>query len=431
MAITKITNHVEQAILRLPIQFRRNWRDNLRPANVGPTASFSFVTSGLEVTFTDLSSDSDGLIVAWSWNFGDGNTSTEQNPVHTYATGDDYEVTLTVTDDNGASTSFSTTVAVNAAPTAAFSVEVDGLTITVTDESTDPEDSLASWDLDWGDGSPHASGPGPWEHEYASADTYTVTLTVTDAGGLTDEASDDVTVESVVVPTDGPDEVYLPESTAHFAALPVAVPPPTDIYLCDESSGDLASATGTDALVASGAGLVYGQSLTGWAAKFVRVTEGELGHFARSVSLAEGESCFVLAICSYAAPSTTKLLLQIAGADNAIGSRNSGLLRTTHGGNTINTSSDLDNIGTATALLWARNATADESGLYTPAAVNLATHDESAVSGDLAIGRAATGGCTVRVCRIYRWVGADADALIAAGLANETLLEALGWTVAY
>src|SRR5690606_27242199 len=80
LAITKITDHVEQAILRLPIQFRRNWRDNLRPANVGPTASFSFVTSGLEVTFTDLSSDSDGLIVAWSWNFGDGNTSTSQNP---------------------------------------------------------------------------------------------------------------------------------------------------------------------------------------------------------------------------------------------------------------------------------------------------------------------------------------------------------------
>jgi chitodextrinase len=51
------------------------------------------------VHFTDGSTDPDGHILAWSWDFGDGTTSTEQSPVHTYAGPGTYHVTLTVTDD--------------------------------------------------------------------------------------------------------------------------------------------------------------------------------------------------------------------------------------------------------------------------------------------------------------------------------------------
>jgi PKD repeat protein len=71
-------------------------------ANLPPTADFTFTTNGLTATFTDASTDSDGTVVAWSWNFGDGGVSTLQNPVHTYATAGTYNVTLTVTDDDGA-----------------------------------------------------------------------------------------------------------------------------------------------------------------------------------------------------------------------------------------------------------------------------------------------------------------------------------------
>jgi len=70
--------------------------------NVSPAASFSSASIGMSVIFTDQSTDSDGNIVSWDWNFADFNTSAVQNPNHTYATAGTYTVELTVTDDNGA-----------------------------------------------------------------------------------------------------------------------------------------------------------------------------------------------------------------------------------------------------------------------------------------------------------------------------------------
>lgn len=70
--------------------------------NIPPTADFTYSTSDLTVDFTDTSTDSDGTIVSWSWNFGDGATSTAQNPSHAYSSDDTYTVSLTVTDSEGA-----------------------------------------------------------------------------------------------------------------------------------------------------------------------------------------------------------------------------------------------------------------------------------------------------------------------------------------
>ncbi len=101
--------------------------------NVPPEASFTRTIDGLAVTFTDTSTDSDGSVVGWSWDFGDGGTSTEQNPGYTYATGGTYTVTLTVTDDAGATDTASDSVDVTSGePTGTLCATITGITFRVT-----------------------------------------------------------------------------------------------------------------------------------------------------------------------------------------------------------------------------------------------------------------------------------------------------------
>ncbi|HET7373484.1 MAG TPA: S8 family serine peptidase, partial [Gemmatimonadaceae bacterium] len=71
-------------------------------SNTPPTASFTASCTDLACTFTDHSTDSDGLVSAWSWSFGDGTGSSSQSPSHTYAAGNSYQVSLIVTDNAGA-----------------------------------------------------------------------------------------------------------------------------------------------------------------------------------------------------------------------------------------------------------------------------------------------------------------------------------------
>jgi len=64
------------------------------------------------IVFTDQSSDPDGQITQWQWDFGDGTTSTDQNPIHAYDKAGEYTVTLTVTDNEGATAIASATITV-------------------------------------------------------------------------------------------------------------------------------------------------------------------------------------------------------------------------------------------------------------------------------------------------------------------------------
>ncbi|MEM2998506.1 MAG: PKD domain-containing protein [Thermoproteota archaeon] len=159
--------------------------------NKPPIASFTYLPSIPTirdvVNFYDASNDPDGSIVSWYWDFGDGNTSTDRNPMHKYLDKGAYTVRLVVTDNAGGEDSTTEIIRiVNLAPTADFthspSEPIEGQDIQFTDKSSDPEGRLASWIWDFGDG--YKSTSQNPTHRYTKAGTYTVTLTVADDEGV-------------------------------------------------------------------------------------------------------------------------------------------------------------------------------------------------------------------------------------------------------
>lgn len=171
-------------------------------SNTAPSADFTFSADYLSVQFTDGSSDSDGTIASWVWDFGDGSSSSSENPSHTYSSAGDYTVSLTVTDDGGDSDTVSQSVTVeeqqaqNNAPSAAFTYSADYLSVQFTDGSNDSDGSIASCTWDFGDGS-NSTSQNP-SHSYGSGGTYTVSLTVTDDAGASDSISKTVSVDEEV-----------------------------------------------------------------------------------------------------------------------------------------------------------------------------------------------------------------------------------------
>ncbi|MCB1045055.1 MAG: pre-peptidase C-terminal domain-containing protein [Acidobacteria bacterium] len=163
-------------------------------SNQAPNASFTSSVNGLTVNLTDTSTD-DGSISSWSWNFGDGTTSSQRNPSKTYSSGGTYTITLTVTDNGGLTDSASSNVTVtapNIPPTASFTQSINNLSVNFTSTSTDQDGTITSHSWNFGDGST-SSSTNP-SRTYASAGTYTVSLTVTDNGGLSNTTSKSITV---------------------------------------------------------------------------------------------------------------------------------------------------------------------------------------------------------------------------------------------
>ena len=168
-------------------------KTNYITISAAPTADFSGTpTSGeapLEVTFTDYSTESPS---AWSWNFGDGNTSSTQNPAHTYSSSGTYTVTLSATNFYGTDAEVKTNyITVDAAestnpPVADFSgTPLNGsapLEVTFTDYSTE---SPSSWAWNFGDG--NTSSVSAPVHTYSANGNYTVTLSATNAFGTDEE----------------------------------------------------------------------------------------------------------------------------------------------------------------------------------------------------------------------------------------------------
>jgi PKD repeat protein len=165
-----------------------------RPPNATFTESADTVYTRETITFNASESyDLDGSIVTYFWDFGDGTNATGVLVEHAYADNGTYTVTLTVTDDDGATDSTTATKTVlNHPPVAGFteSVEVAYIHETIyfnASESYDPDGAIVGYRWDFGD-TTNATGVTA-EHSYSQKGNYTVTLTVTDDDGATDTAT--------------------------------------------------------------------------------------------------------------------------------------------------------------------------------------------------------------------------------------------------
>lgn len=140
-----------------------------------PVASaFTYTTNNLTATFTDAST---GPVTDWFWDYGDGTTSTMQNPVHTYTSNGSYIVCLTTTGPCGTATHCDTIMAC-AVPVAGWSYTSNLFSASFTDASSA---TVFSRIWDFGDG--NTSTQLNPTHFYSTAGTYTVCLTVTDSCG--------------------------------------------------------------------------------------------------------------------------------------------------------------------------------------------------------------------------------------------------------
>jgi PKD repeat protein len=192
------------------------------------------VTQELNAAFTATRQQDNGLafqfinqstgdIVAYHWNFGDGNTSTEANPTHTYAAGGNYDITLTVTERSGATDSQTEQVTASEPLRSDFNWNpVAGTPLTIQFNPAARGEVIA---YSWNFGDNSTSEERNPVHTYAAGGQYTVTLTVMGRDRSTAESSQIVTVIQPVA--------------AAFTASPVAGT--LNVQFTSQSSGNIAS----------------------------------------------------------------------------------------------------------------------------------------------------------------------------------------------
>lgn len=184
--------------------------DNASPVpviNISPEVIVEGDTANFSATG---STDSDGEIVDYAWQFGDGGTGVGETVEHVYDAAGTYVVILTATDNEGAQTSTSTTLTIdsataNVAPVPAFSwsptsVRAEEPVQFDASDSTDSDGSISIYEWNFGDGSTERTGRTV-THIFPGADTYEVTLRLTDNEGETAVLKQEVTVAGNTLPT--------------------------------------------------------------------------------------------------------------------------------------------------------------------------------------------------------------------------------------
>jgi PKD repeat protein len=180
---------------------------NIFVDNQPPIANFTYepneINAGELVFFNSTSYDPDGTIINWTWDFGDGTQAYDENTTHTYSDNGNYEVNLTITDnDNATAFIVKNIIAGNQPPNADFTFTPEypfsNEIIYFTDNSTDPDGIIVTWQWDFGDG--YYSNLQNPTHIYYKYGNFTVNLSVTDDEGSIDTVGKIVTV----LPTNDP-----------------------------------------------------------------------------------------------------------------------------------------------------------------------------------------------------------------------------------
>lgn len=152
------------------------------------------VCEGLSTTFTDQTTNPyNTTINSYTWDFGDGNTASQQNTTHTYATFGTYNVELKLDYGNNCQDSLTKTVTVYERPVAAFTVTdvCNDSVLTPVNTSTLSAGAINStWSF--GDATASVTGNAP-SHTYHQSNNYTVQL-IAEANGCADTATNPVTV---------------------------------------------------------------------------------------------------------------------------------------------------------------------------------------------------------------------------------------------
>ena len=163
--------------------------------------TWSAACEGTPVQFTvDAAITDTAAVQGYYWQFGDGLTSTQQNPLHAYTTAGLYTATLTITDTIGYSNSVSHEIDVKPNPVSVFGIDspnCQGAATQLTDYSTSTSGFITTWEWDFGDGNTQTVNfpdDPDVSHTYANTGTYDITLTVTSSDGCQGTSQEQVTI---------------------------------------------------------------------------------------------------------------------------------------------------------------------------------------------------------------------------------------------
>lgn len=175
--------------------------------NQSPNASFNADpasgTAPLEVTLNaSSSSDPDGSVISYEWDFGDGSTGSGETTTHTYSNAGNYTIGLIVTEDDGATDTTVQSIEVSS-PEASFTATPTSgeVPLVVTLDASDSTGDIESYEWDFDDGT---TGSGKTiTHTYEDPDSYRARLTVTYESGGNGYDSKEIIVSPSEPPTPG------------------------------------------------------------------------------------------------------------------------------------------------------------------------------------------------------------------------------------